>query len=247
VPYSVLTLRALAALDVSHNDMCEVPPLLGALPHLRDLALGGNPQRLVRQATLERGPPAVLEFLRGRLPRGAEGEAEREYAQRPPAGWGAFAQGQQQQQQQQQQRPNPPPQGLPEWAAAEEAAAARWPAGGGGAPAAAALPPPTAAACLGGGGGAAAPPPQRAPPAARAGWDAAAATAAVDPTSQLHLAEIRRRIAAVAGALQEAEDANVGRGSHKLAAARRDLAMLRAAEARAVGVGAAAGAGGHGV
>jgi hypothetical protein len=222
LPFSVLTLRALAALDVSNNGICEVPPLLGCLPRLRDVNIGGNPQRQVRHATVERGAPAVLEFLRGRVPPGGEGAAEAEYAARPP-------------------RPPPArplaPQGLPEWWDWEAEGAAEL---GAAAPPARPPPPPSAAECLRG-----APPPQLQLQQKQQQRAHAHTADPVDPTSQLPLGEIRRRIFAVAGALQEAEDANVGRGSHKLAAARRDLAMLRAAEARAVGLGG--GGGSHGV
>ena len=60
-------LPALAILDLANNELRDVPPELG-LHELRSLLLHGNPQRQVRSAILQQGTPAVLEFLRSRVP-----------------------------------------------------------------------------------------------------------------------------------------------------------------------------------
>ena len=70
LPEGVLALRQLATLDISDNELGEVPPLLGCMEALGDLRAGGNPQRALRQAVLDRGTAAVKEFLRSRVPSG---------------------------------------------------------------------------------------------------------------------------------------------------------------------------------
>jgi len=44
------------------------PAELGLLPRLRNLALEGNPLRSIRRPIIARGTPAVLEYLRDKLP-----------------------------------------------------------------------------------------------------------------------------------------------------------------------------------
>ena len=52
---------------MAKSQLRDVPPELG-LHELRSLLLHGNPQRQVRSAILQQGTPAVLEFLRSRVP-----------------------------------------------------------------------------------------------------------------------------------------------------------------------------------
>jgi Leucine-rich repeat (LRR) protein len=70
LPHAVLALPRLHTLDVSYNELNAIPPHVGALPCLTGLALDGNPQRSVRQQLVQRGPAAVLDFLRSRIPEG---------------------------------------------------------------------------------------------------------------------------------------------------------------------------------
>jgi Leucine-rich repeat (LRR) protein len=67
LPAAVLALGRLTTLDCSDNELAEIPPQLGLLP-LTDLRCGGNPQRGVRQATLDKGTAAIMEFLKSRVP-----------------------------------------------------------------------------------------------------------------------------------------------------------------------------------
>lgn len=74
LPSSIVGLPTLTSLDLSENELKEIPPALGELPLLRDLRIGGNPQRGLRQTVIERGTPVVLEYLRGRILDGKQGE-----------------------------------------------------------------------------------------------------------------------------------------------------------------------------
>ena len=61
-------LMLLRSLDLSNNDLREVPPPLGLLSSLNSLRLEGNPQRGVRSGTIAQGAAAVLASLRQKLP-----------------------------------------------------------------------------------------------------------------------------------------------------------------------------------
>ncbi|XP_055942289.1 leucine-rich repeat-containing protein 40-like [Argiope bruennichi] len=58
----------LAVLDLHNNSIKVVPPELGNLRQLRSLLLDGNLFRNPRPAILSKGTPALLEFLRSRIP-----------------------------------------------------------------------------------------------------------------------------------------------------------------------------------
>ncbi|XP_013382592.1 leucine-rich repeat-containing protein 40 [Lingula anatina] len=64
----LLRLRELATLDLSNNDIMQIPPELGNCTSLRSLQLGGNPARNPRPAILAKGTVALLEYLRDRIP-----------------------------------------------------------------------------------------------------------------------------------------------------------------------------------
>ena len=69
VPQQLTVLACLSRLDLSANSIAKVPPQLGVMhPTLKQLALDGNPLRTIRQAVLQKGTPALLEYLRGRIP-----------------------------------------------------------------------------------------------------------------------------------------------------------------------------------
>ncbi|GIY59447.1 leucine-rich repeat-containing protein 40 [Caerostris darwini] len=58
----------LAVLDLHNNSIKVVPPELGNFRQLRSLLLDGNLFRNPRPAILSKGTPALLEFLRSRIP-----------------------------------------------------------------------------------------------------------------------------------------------------------------------------------
>jgi hypothetical protein len=62
------TLTNLEELDIRNNSLTQLPPQLALMPRLRSLSVEGNMLRTVRRTVLERGTPALLEYLRSRLP-----------------------------------------------------------------------------------------------------------------------------------------------------------------------------------
>ncbi|XP_056605909.1 leucine-rich repeat-containing protein 40 [Triplophysa dalaica] len=62
-------LNRLSTLDLSNNDIMQVPPELGNCTSLRALMLDGNPFRNPRAAVLSKGTDALLEYLRSRIPK----------------------------------------------------------------------------------------------------------------------------------------------------------------------------------
>jgi Leucine-rich repeat (LRR) protein len=81
----LLLLRAgpvVKTLSLENNELRALPAALGALTSLQALLVGGNPQKGVRTAVIERGTVALLEFLREhasqpRAPGKAQAGAER--------------------------------------------------------------------------------------------------------------------------------------------------------------------------
>ncbi|XP_061681919.1 leucine-rich repeat-containing protein 40 isoform X2 [Syngnathoides biaculeatus] len=67
-PARLLGLVRLSTLDLSNNDLLNVPPQLGLCTTLRCLSLEGNPFRTPRAAIVAKGTDAVLEYLRSRIP-----------------------------------------------------------------------------------------------------------------------------------------------------------------------------------
>uniref|UniRef100_A0AAQ5Y1V4 Leucine-rich repeat-containing protein 40 n=1 Tax=Amphiprion ocellaris TaxID=80972 RepID=A0AAQ5Y1V4_AMPOC len=67
-PCRLIKLVHLSTLDLSNNDLLNVPPKLGLCTSLRCLSLEGNPFRTPRTAIVARGTDAVLEYLRSRIP-----------------------------------------------------------------------------------------------------------------------------------------------------------------------------------
>lgn len=70
IPDGVMALSQLEELDLTNNDLSVLPYCLGLMgPTLRSLMLEGNPLRTIRRAILERGTPALLEYLRDKIPK----------------------------------------------------------------------------------------------------------------------------------------------------------------------------------
>lgn len=61
-------LAALEELHVRNNALTALPPQLSLLPRLRTLQVEGNMLRTIRRSVLDRGSPALLEYLHSRLP-----------------------------------------------------------------------------------------------------------------------------------------------------------------------------------
>ena len=58
----------LQTLDVSMNDVAQLPPQLALLPVLQNLTIVGNPIRSIPQSVQLRGATAILDLLKKRLP-----------------------------------------------------------------------------------------------------------------------------------------------------------------------------------
>jgi len=58
----------LEELNLSNNALGSLPPRLGLMPALRALLVEGNCLRTIRRPILERGTPALLDYLRSRMP-----------------------------------------------------------------------------------------------------------------------------------------------------------------------------------
>ena len=61
-------LKVLTVLDLSNNDIQQVPPELGTLTQLRSLQLEGNPFRVPRPQILVQGTQSIMSYLRDRIP-----------------------------------------------------------------------------------------------------------------------------------------------------------------------------------
>jgi Leucine-rich repeat (LRR) protein len=62
-------LKRLAILDLSNNNIAQVPPILGNMTQLTTLLLHGNSFRAPRHQILESGTQAILSYLRDRIPK----------------------------------------------------------------------------------------------------------------------------------------------------------------------------------
>ncbi|KAJ9551522.1 hypothetical protein OSB04_015567 [Centaurea solstitialis] len=71
-PVEACKLR-LSGLDLSNNSLSGLPPQIGLMTTLRKLVLTGNPIRTLRSSLVSGPTPALLRFLRSRLPAEEEG------------------------------------------------------------------------------------------------------------------------------------------------------------------------------
>lgn len=67
-PSRLIKLFNLSTLDLSNNDLLNIPPELGLCTSLRCLSLEGNPFRTPRAAIVAKGTEVVLDYLRSRIP-----------------------------------------------------------------------------------------------------------------------------------------------------------------------------------
>ncbi|MED6271353.1 hypothetical protein CHARACLAT_019402 [Characodon lateralis] len=67
-PSHLMKLINLSTLDLSNNDLLNIPPELGLCTSLRFLSLEGNRFRTPRAAIMAKGTDVVLEYLRSRIP-----------------------------------------------------------------------------------------------------------------------------------------------------------------------------------
>ena len=61
-------LKVLTVLDLSNNDIQQVPPELGTLTQIRSLQLEGNSFRVPRPQILVKGTQSIMSYLRDRIP-----------------------------------------------------------------------------------------------------------------------------------------------------------------------------------
>jgi hypothetical protein len=64
----IMPLLKLQTLDISMNDVSNLPPDLARLPLLQNLTIAGNPIRSIPRGVQESGSTAVIDLLRKRLP-----------------------------------------------------------------------------------------------------------------------------------------------------------------------------------
>ncbi|KAG8197757.1 hypothetical protein JTE90_006803 [Oedothorax gibbosus] len=67
IPDIICSLQALERLDISNNALTNLPYTLGTLPHLKFLAIDGNPMRSIRRDIIQRGTVQLLRWLRSRI------------------------------------------------------------------------------------------------------------------------------------------------------------------------------------
>jgi Leucine-rich repeat (LRR) protein len=65
---SLSSLTFLTVLDLRNNNIQVVPPKLGNMSQIKSLQLEGNGFRVPRPQILEKGTPAIMAWLRDRIP-----------------------------------------------------------------------------------------------------------------------------------------------------------------------------------
>ncbi|KAG8132531.1 hypothetical protein E2320_010377 [Naja naja] len=67
LPDEIILLQGLERLDLSNNDISNLPCKLGNLSQLKFLALEGNPLRAIRRDILQKGTQEILKYLRSKI------------------------------------------------------------------------------------------------------------------------------------------------------------------------------------
>ncbi|XP_028667998.2 leucine-rich repeat-containing protein 40 [Erpetoichthys calabaricus] len=67
IPDEITLLQGLERLDLTNNDISNLPYGLGDLPKLKTLSLEGNPLRTIRRDLLTKGTQELLKYLRSRV------------------------------------------------------------------------------------------------------------------------------------------------------------------------------------
>jgi Leucine-rich repeat (LRR) protein len=70
----IADLCELERLDVSNNDLKQIPPELGRVKTIKSIVLDGNPIKSIRRDIIGRGTMAIMKHLRNRLGEPEEGE-----------------------------------------------------------------------------------------------------------------------------------------------------------------------------
>jgi hypothetical protein len=63
------TFEKMEVVDISNNNIGHLPPILGNITTIRTLLVEGNSFRVPRYTIVQQGTAAVMEYLRGRIPR----------------------------------------------------------------------------------------------------------------------------------------------------------------------------------
>lgn len=58
--------RQMQFLSIENNELKEIPTVLGALPNIRTLLVGGNPQKFVSHHIIQQGSAKVIEYLKAK-------------------------------------------------------------------------------------------------------------------------------------------------------------------------------------
>ena len=73
VPSSItIYLTKLVFLDIRNNNITRIPSSLGTMEKLQTLGVDGNPLKLIRMAIIQKGPGAVIQYLRERYNPGTD-------------------------------------------------------------------------------------------------------------------------------------------------------------------------------
>jgi len=67
LPQEIVKLQFLERLDLTNNNLSNLPFALGLLPHLKSVQLEGNPMKSIRRDIMARGTVGLLKYLRSRM------------------------------------------------------------------------------------------------------------------------------------------------------------------------------------
>lgn len=67
IPVEITLLVALERLDVTNNDISNLPCEMGNMSTLKSISLDGNPLRALRRDVVQKGTQAILKYLKSRI------------------------------------------------------------------------------------------------------------------------------------------------------------------------------------